>query len=177
MNRSPIYASEFGNEVVARLASIDGSISNIFQDKPLSGRLVSVSFVVNAYHMFCSARIIYLMTAFNMCGSPLTAQVWSLMKYVLCKRLSSPLIVALDVVQQALNQLSLDQLVVCGFYAIGRLAGLRITFQHLLNIYSAYLEPYRAIASITKWSVVNRLWFNIDLNIPQIVGDVKVCDA
>ena len=85
MNCSPIYASEFGNEVVARLASIDGSIPNIFQDKPLSGGLVWMSFVVNAYHVFCSARIIHLVTSFNMCGSPLTAQMWSLMKFVLCR--------------------------------------------------------------------------------------------
>ena len=75
-------------------------------------------------------------------------------------------------VQQSLNQLSLDQLVVCGFYAICRLAGLRITFQHLLS-----LQPYRAIASIVQWSDVNRLWFNIDLNIPQIVATGGVCEA
>lgn len=80
-------------------------------------------------------------------------------------------------VQQSLNQLSLDQLVVCGFYAICRLAGLRITFQHLLSIYTVYLQPYRAIASIAQWSDVNRLWFNIDLNIPQIVAAGGVCEA
>ena len=80
-------------------------------------------------------------------------------------------------VLQSLNQLSLDQLVVCGFYANCRLAGLRITFQHLLSIYTMYLQPYRAIASIVQWSDVNRLWFNIDLNIPQIVAAGGVCEA
>lgn len=36
MKHSPIYANEFGNEVVARLAGIDGSIPSIYQDRPLS---------------------------------------------------------------------------------------------------------------------------------------------
>lgn len=39
MKRSPIYANEFGNEVVARLAGIDGSIPSIYQDRPLSRSL------------------------------------------------------------------------------------------------------------------------------------------
>ena len=32
---SPIYASEFGNEVAARLAALDGSIPSLFQDQPI----------------------------------------------------------------------------------------------------------------------------------------------
>jgi len=39
MKCSPIYANEFGNEVVARLAGIDGSIPSIYQDRPLSRSL------------------------------------------------------------------------------------------------------------------------------------------
>ena len=80
-------------------------------------------------------------------------------------------------VQQSLNQLSLDQLVVCGFYAICRLAGLIIKYKEMMLIYTMYLQPYRAIASIAQWSDVNRLWFNIDLNIPQIVATGGVCEA
>ena len=89
---SPIYASEFGDEVVARLASVDGSIPNVFRDQHMSGFSQWGSSTVNAYHMFCSARIIRLVSAFNLRGSPITANVWSLMKFVLCIRLppSSP---------------------------------------------------------------------------------------
>lgn len=32
---SPIYATEFGVEIVARLAGFDGSIYNFFEDKPI----------------------------------------------------------------------------------------------------------------------------------------------
>ncbi|KAK8818878.1 hypothetical protein WA577_002989 [Blastocystis sp. JDR] len=77
---SPIYASEFGDEVVARLASVDGSIPNVFRDQH----------VISAFHIFCSARIIRLVSAFNLRGSPITARVWSLMKFVLCTLLLPP---------------------------------------------------------------------------------------
>lgn len=52
---SPIYANEFGNEVVARLAAIDGSIPSIYQDRPLSRSLCSLSSSQRLPHsVFCA---------------------------------------------------------------------------------------------------------------------------
>lgn len=87
---SPIYASEFGDEVVARLANVDGSIPNVFRDQHVSTLSLLRSCSVNAYHMFCSARIIRLVSAFNLRNSPITTHVWSLMKFVLCTRFVPP---------------------------------------------------------------------------------------
>ena len=75
--------------------------------------------------------------------------------------------VALELVQTSLSQLSLDHLVVCGFYAICRLYGLSISFHHLLDMYTGYLTPYRAISYIVEWGDVNTLWFGVRVNVPQ----------
>ena len=75
--------------------------------------------------------------------------------------------VALELVQASLSQLSLDHLVVCGFYAICRLYGLSISFHHLLDMYTGYLTPYRAISNIVEWGDVNTLWFGVRVNVPQ----------
>ena len=76
--------------MVARLASVDGSIPNVFCDQHVSRNVEWASSAVSAYHIFCSARIIRLVSAFNLRGSPITARVWSLMKFVLCTLLLSP---------------------------------------------------------------------------------------
>ena len=75
--------------------------------------------------------------------------------------------VALEIVQTSLSQLSLDHFVVCGFYAICRLYGLSISFRHLLDMYTQYLTPYRAISNIVEWGDENHLWFGVRVNVQQ----------
>lgn len=41
LESSPLYASEFGDEYVARLAGFNGSIPNVYRDQPTSMNLVS----------------------------------------------------------------------------------------------------------------------------------------
>ena len=83
---SPIYSNEFGDEVVARLAGIDGSIPPFFQDKPIGSCLSKSSHVVNICHIFWSARIVYLVRAFNLRDSSVAIRTWSLLRYVLSNR-------------------------------------------------------------------------------------------
>lgn len=83
---SPIYSNEFGDEVVARLAGIDGSIPPFFQDKPIGSFFSKAPHVVNSCHIFCSARIVYLVRAFNLRDSAVAIRTWSLLRYVLSTR-------------------------------------------------------------------------------------------
>ena len=41
------------------------------------------SYLVSTYHIFCSARIVYLITVFNLRGSVIAAHTWSLIRYIL----------------------------------------------------------------------------------------------
>ena len=86
---SPTYANEFGNEVVARLAGINGSIPGLFQDTTTGRSLLPLALrspLVNIYHMFCSARIVHLVSVFNLQDSPITTRVWALLKYTLGRK-------------------------------------------------------------------------------------------
>ena len=170
---SPVYASEFGDESVARLAGYPGSIPNIYQDTNISIMFYRwINDVVNSYHIFCSARIIYLVNIFKLRMTPITTQVWCLMKYVLCmKKFFYFYFLALENVRSLLSQLSLDQLVVCSFYAICRVHGINISFKQLLDIYTYYLQPLQNLNSSPRWMNPQQLWFNLDLS---FLGNVCV---
>lgn len=47
------------------------------------------SLLVNIYHMFCSTRIVHLVSVFGLRDTPITARVWALLKYVLGKFITS----------------------------------------------------------------------------------------
>ena len=121
--------------------------------------------VVNAYHVFCSARIIYLLKMFNMRDSAITKYIWSLLRYTLSSSLCSLSIsVGLETIQAVLPHISLDQLVVCAFFAVCRIFCINISFHNLLDVYLEYLTPFQSISNLFHWGDVNRLWLAVDLS-------------
>ena len=122
--------------------------------------------IVNAYHVFCSARIIYLLKKFNMRDSIITKYIWSLLRYTLSNLSISSLsiFVGLESIQAVLPHISLDQLVVCAFFAICRIFCINISFHNLLDVYFEYLAPFQSISNLLLWGDVNRLWLVLDLS-------------
>lgn len=121
-------------------------------------------YLVNTFHMFSSARIIYLVNTFNLRLSPIPTHLWCFMKCILCNCIEHDLLVAMENIQQLLSYLSLDQLVVCAFYAICRVHGINVTFQNLLDVYTCYLQPMQSNLALLQWGSIQELWFNIDLS-------------
>ena len=115
---------------------------------------------------------------FNLRETPVTTHVWSLLKYILCWVGSLDSSTATESVDFILRSISLDQLVICSFYAICRVFTINITFHNILDVYTSYLLPFQAINNIVEWGDVNRLWFDIDLtfipNVPLRVRSLLV---
>ena len=107
---------------------------------------------------------------FNLRETPVTTHVWSLLKYILCWYESLNSLEATESIDFILHSISLDQLVICSFYAICRVFNINITFHNILDVYTSYLLPFQAINNIVEWGDVNRLWFDIDLTfIPNVL--------
>ena len=106
---------------------------------------------------------------FNLRETPVTTHVWSLLKSILCWIGSLDSSTATESIDFILRSISLDQLVICSFYAICRVFTINITFHNILDVYTSYLLPFQAINNIVVWGDVNRLWFDIDLTfIPNV---------
>ena len=132
--------------------------------------------LVNVYHILCSARVVHLITMFNLRETPVTTHVWSLLKYILCWVGSLESSTATESIDFILRSISLDQLVICSFYAICRVFSINVTFHNILDVYTSYLLPFQAINNIVEWGDVNRLWFDIDLTfIPNV--PLRVCSS
>ncbi|KAK8803355.1 hypothetical protein WA158_001049 [Blastocystis sp. Blastoise] len=141
---SPFSAHEFVDEVVFRLAMVNGSIPGLYMD----------DHKITAAHMYCCARLVYLVKWFKLENTPIIIRTWALMKYLLSQ----------GKYRLYLNTHCIDQYLICAFYGICKIQQVQITFHQILDVYKDLLEPYSRFKELFPFSDIKKVWFEVDIS-------------